>query len=113
MIPLALGLAVCGFAALALSNPIHHRDVFNRLPTTRMRLSFRLGGWVLLGVSLVSCVEGSSPLAIAFVLWPGLLTCAALGVALSLTYRDAVGRIARRPLALLSQARRAFESSRP
>jgi len=117
MIVLALGLALSGFGALCLSNPIHHRDLLGRLPSSRASLALRLAGWALLGLSLWAVLAGATTVAVGIVYWLGLLTGAALTIAFGLTYRQTLLALARRiaalPASILVQARRAFESPRP
>jgi hypothetical protein len=85
MILLAFLTACAAFAGLAMAMPKHHREVFHREPTPRVTLAYRVGGWALLGVSLALSMMGFKA-SIGAVLWVGLLTAAALVVALALTY---------------------------
>lgn len=81
---LAFVVAFAGFAALALSLDRHHEDVWHRTPGRRAVWALRVVGWLLLAAALVPCVR-SDGLASGIVLWAGLLTMAALCVALLLT----------------------------
>ena len=76
---------IAGFAALALSMHKHHRDVFGTAPTRGRTLALQGAGWLLLTASVWPCVAHSG-WSIGLVLWIGLLTVAALTVALLLTY---------------------------
>lgn len=78
-------LALAGFAALALSMQKHHRDVLGRASPRSRELLFGSGGWLLLAVSLFSAIAGAD-LFVGIVLWLGLVTIAALAVAMVLTY---------------------------
>lgn len=80
----AFSLAFFGFTALALSMHKHHRDVFGVPPMRARSLPLRIAGWALLGLSLAPCVARSG-WSVGLVLWCGLLTTAALAVALMLT----------------------------
>lgn len=76
-----------GFAALAISMPKHHRDLFGRAPSRRASLVVRGAGWALLALAFVPAIAaaGSST---GIVLWFALATLTALIVALMLTYRE-------------------------
>lgn len=82
----ALVLAVAGFGSLALSMHKHHRDLFGAPPSRARAVAFRAIGWPLLAGSIAPCVAISG-LSVGIVLWFGLLTIAALVVALLLTYQ--------------------------
>ena len=81
----ALVISIAGFAALALSMHKHHRDVFGTAPTRGRTLTLQGIGWLLLSASVSICIAHSG-WSIGLVLWIGLLTFAALTVALLLTY---------------------------
>ena len=81
----ALLLALAGFAALALSMKKHHRDLFGAPPPRGRAMAFQAAGWTLLALSIMPCVIESG-WSVGLVLWFGLLTVAALVVALSMTY---------------------------
>ena len=81
----AHGLALAGFATLALSMWKHHRDLFGKPPSRRRALALRSMGWALLGLSFAACVLQSG-WAVGPVLWLGVLTAAALTITLTLTY---------------------------
>ena len=82
----AHGLALAGFATLALSMQKHHRDLFGKLPSRRRALVLHCMGWALLGLSFAACILHSG-WSTGPVLWFGVLTIAALITALTLTYR--------------------------
>lgn len=82
---LAFVLMCLGFGALALSITKHHRDVVGVSVSPSRQKVLRLSGWVLLGFSLVLTLIARGP-SIGLATWVGLLTVAALLVAVSLTY---------------------------
>ena len=76
---------LAGFAALALSQPKHARDVLGPANTANKRHLCRIAGWVLLAVSLAACLaawDGTT----GWVAWFGLASAATFIVALALTY---------------------------
>ncbi|MBL27182.1 MAG: iron transporter [Rhodospirillaceae bacterium] len=81
----ALALALSGFAALALAMDKHHRDLFGSPPPRGRAIALRAVGWVLLSMSLAASGASSGP-SVGPVLWCGLMTVAAILVALVLTY---------------------------
>ena len=84
----ALGLAIAGFAALALAMRQHHRDLFGKPPSVKRAAALRGAGGIGLILSLALCVIcADGP--VGLVSWFGLLTVAGLAVALWLTYRSA------------------------
>lgn len=86
MTGLSFALAYAGFAGLCLAMERHHEQVFGvrRIPPRR-RHGLAWGGWLLLAASLlpVSLAHGAGP---GITLWTGLLTAAALMLALLLSY---------------------------
>jgi hypothetical protein len=80
---LALVLAYAGFTALALAMDRHHRQIWRRRPTRRVRVLFRIGGWSGLAASLVLCL--SPRWALGLVQWLGILSAAGLLVVAQLT----------------------------
>lgn len=80
-------LLLCGFAALALSMPKHHRDLFGCALQPALGRALRWGGWASLALALVTAITGSG-VSVGIVLWFGLATLAALIVAVMLTYRS-------------------------
>ncbi|MBY8822800.1 DUF3325 domain-containing protein [Sphingomonas colocasiae] len=84
---LALVLALSGFALLALSLAKHHRDLIGGMPSRTAERRLRTGGWLLLSVSLTSCIAADG-LSIGLVLWSGTLTIAALAVVAMITYQE-------------------------
>lgn len=87
MVLFAQMLTIVGFAALALSMPRHYRDILGRVPKSRVERAMRWAGWSLLGAGLSAAVA-SSGLAFGIILWAGLVTVAALFVAIMLAYRE-------------------------
>ncbi|WP_419899487.1 DUF3325 domain-containing protein [Roseomonas sp. USHLN139] len=86
MILLGLALAYAGFLSLALAMERHHEQVFasRRIPVLRARLCF-WGGWLLLALSLWPLVADFG-WGLGLVAWTGLLTAAAMPLALLLCY---------------------------
>jgi uncharacterized membrane protein len=85
MIVLAFLTACAGFAGLAMAMPKHYREVFRSEPTSRVMLACRACGWLLLVASFWLSVAGPKA-SVGAVFWVGILTAAALLVALVLTY---------------------------
>ena len=75
---------LAGFAALALSQPKHARDLLGRSNTPDKRRICRISGWALLAVSLAACLAAWDG-ATGLVAWFGLASAAALLVTLALT----------------------------
>ena len=78
-------LMCLGFGVLALSMVKHHRDIVGVRVSPARQTILRVSGWTLLGFSLVLTLVDRGP-SIGLVTWVGLLTVAALLVAISLTY---------------------------
>ena len=76
---------LAGFAALALSQPKHARDVLGRRDTPGKRRICRIAGWVLPALSVVLCLAARDG-ATSWVAWFGLASAATFIVALALTY---------------------------
>ncbi|RON56747.1 DUF3325 domain-containing protein [Pseudomonas frederiksbergensis] len=83
---LALLLCYGGFTALCLSMDRHHADLLGRKPSTRRRLNMRLGGWLLLGLSLWTAVSATG-WGLGLVEWFAVLMLSALMLVLLLPYR--------------------------
>jgi hypothetical protein len=98
MMLLGLALPYAGFTALCLAMERHHEHVFGRrrIPSLRRRV-LQITGWLLLAVSLVPCFAVAG-WGVGGVLWCGLLTAAALPLAILLAFRPR----AVIPLALVS-----------
>ncbi|WP_166454847.1 DUF3325 domain-containing protein [Duganella aquatilis] len=83
----ALASAVGGFTALSLAMDRHWEALHGRgnLPTGRTRRTLRRSGAAGLLVSLLVCLDvwGGSQ---GWVAWAGMLTAAAIGMVLVLTY---------------------------
>jgi hypothetical protein len=84
--PLGLALAYAGFLALSLAMERHHEQVFarRRIPAGRARLCF-WGGWLLLAAAIAPPVLALG-WGLGLVVWTGLLTAAAMPLALLLCY---------------------------
>ncbi|WP_323717828.1 DUF3325 domain-containing protein [Paracoccus aminovorans] len=92
---MSLGLALLGFASLALAMPHHHQQVLRRPISRHGRWGWRLTGSAFLGLSLLlSCLRWPDPV-IAVTAWLGILTLAAFAVGMALTAR--ARHSARRP----------------
>ena len=83
---LALLLSLAGFVALALAMERHHRQVWQRAPSRKQCMLLRCFGITGLGAALAACVAHAG-WATGTVIWLGLMTVAALAVALVLSYR--------------------------
>lgn len=84
MIVLCILAAMAGFTGLCLGMPRHQRDVLGRaLSPFRTRL-YKALGWIALAVSFGLAVARDGA-ALGSVYWVGVLTLAALIVALSTT----------------------------
>jgi hypothetical protein len=86
MMALSFALAYAGFTALCLAMERHHEQVFHsrRIPPWRRRL-FQGTGSALLAASLPAAVQGPG-WALGLVIWTGLLTAAAMLLAMLLAY---------------------------
>lgn len=82
---LAAILAYAGLAGLALAMDRHHRQVWRRGASPPRRMALRLAGAASLGGSLAASAVPAG-WGVGIVLWLGLLTAAALGVAMLLAY---------------------------
>ena len=82
---LSFALAYAGFTGLCLAMERHHEQVFGvrRIPRLR-RLGLAGGGWLLLAGSLLLLTAQGAGAGIT--LWLGLLTAAALALALLRSY---------------------------
>ena len=75
---------LAGFAALALSQPKHARDLLGRSNTPNKRRICRVSGWALLALSLVLSLFAWGGTT-GWVAWFGLASAATFIVALALT----------------------------
>lgn len=93
MAPLAFGLAYAGFLLLSLAMDRHHRDLLGGVPGRMRRWLFRIGGWALLGLSILPCgaLWGWSFGAVA---WCGVLTLAVLALVSLAPYAPRVALLA-------------------
>lgn len=80
-----LALALAGFAALAVSMPKHHRDLFGGSPRRTRKLALATAGWLFLTASTGSAIARYG-VSMGLVLWFGIVTAAAFAVAMSLSY---------------------------
>jgi len=85
----ALLLSFASFAALALSMPQHHRDLFGNVPGRSRELRLRGSGWILLTASILPAILDQG-ISVGIVLWFGVITVSALAVAMLLTYRKRI-----------------------
>ncbi len=83
---LALLLCYAGFTALCLSMPRHHDEVLGSKPSARRRQGLKLGGWLLLGLSLSAAVAANG-WSFGLVDWLAVLMFSALALVLLLPYR--------------------------
>jgi hypothetical protein len=83
---LALMLCYGGFTALCLSMDRHHSDLLGRKPSARRRQSMKLGGWLLLSLSLWAAVSATG-WGLGLVEWFAVLMLSALLLVLLMPYR--------------------------
>lgn len=83
---LALLLCYGGFAALCLSMDRHHADLLGRKPSAKRRRHMKLGGWLLLALSLWAAVSATG-WGLGLVEWFAVLMFSALLLVLLLPYR--------------------------
>lgn len=83
---LPLLLAYAGFTGLCLSMPRHHDDLLGQKPSERRRQGLKIGGWLLLGLSLGAAVKASG-WSFGLVDWFAVLMLSALALVLLLPYR--------------------------
>ena len=76
---------LAGFAALALSQPKHARDLLAHRNTPNKRHLCRIAGWVLLALSVVLSLAAWGATT-GWVAWFGLASAAVVIVALTITY---------------------------
>ncbi|AGL82799.1 MULTISPECIES: DUF3325 domain-containing protein [Pseudomonas] len=83
---LALLLCFAGFTGLCLSLDRHHGELLGHKPSALRRHGLRLGGWLLLGLSLAAAVQGTG-WSLGLVQWCAVLMFSALLLVLLLPYR--------------------------
>ncbi|VVN86061.1 DUF3325 domain-containing protein [Pseudomonas fluorescens] len=83
---LALLLCYGGFTALCLSMDRHHAELLGRKPSPRCRQGMRIGGWLLLALSLWAAVSAAG-WGLGLVQWFAVLMLSALLLVLLLPYR--------------------------
>lgn len=83
---LALLLSYGGFTALCLSMDRHHAELLGRKPSAPRRHGMKLGGWVLLALSLWAAVS-STGWGLGLVEWFAVLMLSALLLVLLMPYR--------------------------
>jgi len=83
---LAWLLCYGGFTALCLSMDRHHADLLGAKPSARRRRGMKLGGWLLLTLSLWAAVA-STGWGLGLVEWFAVLMLSALLLVLLLPYR--------------------------
>ena len=82
----ALLLCYSGFTALCLSMERHYAELLGRKPSPRRRQGMRVGGWLLLAVSLWAAVT-STGWSLGLVEWFAVLMLSALLLVLLMPYR--------------------------
>lgn len=85
MIWISLALCFSGFVALCLSVDRHHEQVLGKRPPVAVRQTLRLAGWLALLAASAPCINLLG-ISIGLALWAALLSIAALGQVLLLTY---------------------------
>lgn len=83
---LALLLCYGGFTALCLSMDRHHAELLGRKQSVRRRQLMKLGGWLLLALSLWAAVA-STGWGLGLVEWFAVLMLSALLLVLLMPYR--------------------------
>lgn len=83
---LALLLCYGSFTALCLSMDRHHAELLGRKPSARRRQLMKLGGWLLLALSLWAAVA-STGWGLGLVEWFAVLMLSALLLVLLMPYR--------------------------
>ncbi|MHC8290712.1 DUF3325 domain-containing protein [Pseudomonas sp. XS1P51] len=83
---LALLLCYGGFTALCLSMDRHHVELLGRKPSSRRRQNMKLGGWLLLALSLWAAVSATG-WGLGLVEWFAVLMLSALVLVLLMPYR--------------------------
>ena len=89
---LALLMCYAGFTALCLSTDRHHGELLHSKPTPIRRLGLRLGGWLLLIVSIWPAVFAAG-WSQGLVQWCAVLMLSALLLVLLLPYRPRLALI--------------------
>ena len=89
---LALLMCYAGFTALCLSTDRHHGELLHSKPTATRRLALRVGGWLLLAVSIWPAVLGAG-WSQGLVVWCAVLMLSALLLVLLLPYRPRLALI--------------------
>ena len=89
---LALLMCYAGFTALCLSTDRHHGELLHSKPSPARRLGLRLGGWLLLIVSIWPAVLAAG-WSQGLVEWCAVLMLSALVLVLLLPYRPRLALI--------------------
>jgi hypothetical protein len=89
---LALLLCYAGFSALCLSMDRHHGELLHSKPSPRRRLGLRVGGWLLLIVSIWPAVLATG-WSQGLVEWCAVLMLSGLLLVLLLPYRPRLALI--------------------
>jgi hypothetical protein len=89
---LALLMCYAGFTALCLSTDRHHGELLHSKPSATRRLGLRLGGWLLLIVSIWPAVLAAG-WSQGLVEWCAVLMLSALLLVLLLPYRPRLALI--------------------
>lgn len=83
---LALLLCYAGFTALCLSMPRHHDELLGHKPSASRRQALKIGGWLLLCLSLWAAVTVNG-WSFGLVDWFAVLMLSALTLVLLMPYR--------------------------
>jgi hypothetical protein len=83
---LALLLCYGGFTALCLSMDRHHIELLGRTPSAAHRRALKVGGWLLLTLSLAAAVAATG-WGLGLVEWFAVLMISALLLVLLMPYR--------------------------
>jgi len=82
----ALALMFVGFVAVAASMERHQQELGTEKLSPRQRQIWRLGGWLLLALSIWPCLLRWQSVSVSLAAWAGLMTLAGLTLGLLFTY---------------------------
>jgi len=117
MVVLALLLMFAGFVAVAASMERHQQDLGSDTLSDAQLRGWRLGGWLLLALSLWPCFTRWQSVSVSLSAWAGLLTLAGIALGLLFTYSpkgvQGLKKVVSRLAVRRDQARPQAQSSAP